>query len=311
MKDTQRIVTIGGGNGHSSLLAGLRHAGLRPTALVNVMDDGGSSGVLMHEYKLTAPGDLRRCIAALAPDDNLAKLWNYRFDHGVLAGHTVGNIVLVGAMLRTGRMQTAMDELGKLHHIHGEVLAITEDHAELIATLEDGTMIRGETNIDIPKHDANLHIQKLQLNPVPHTTARVKDALRSAQMVVLAPGDLYSSILPNLLVAGVVETLGHSNAHIVAIINRSTKRGETHSFSTHDFYNAYQQAVAPAKITTLIVDSATLPLPTSVEGVRHDATMFDDTDVTILLRDLADINNPRSIDGIKAARVIADVCASL
>lgn len=307
MDNKKNIVTIGGGKGHTALLAGFAALNFRPTAIVNMMDNGGSSGTLMHEYDILAPGDIRRCLVALSQYPEIDELWNYRFDRGSFQNHTVGNIILTAAMLQTSSLQKAIDNVAQFCALGGTVLAVTEERAQLVATLENGEEIFGETNIDIPKHDAALHIKTLRLEPAPRLAPRVAETLQYADLIILAPGDLYSSILPNLLVVGMQEALQKSHGKIVAIINRSTKRGETHGFSTKDFYDVYERALGTTLLHALLIDDGSVALPKTSEGVSHDPALFKNTTVQLLCKDIGDINNPAYIDGAKVAAVIASM----
>lgn len=303
-----KIVTIGGGKGQPELLRYLAEYPHDITAVVSVMDNGGSSGQLRKAYNVLAPGDVRRCITALAPDAKAAdELWNYRFSDGPLAEHTVGNLVLAGYTKQLGSLQKAIDLSTKQFASRGRVLAVTEELVDLCAELEDGEVITGETDIDIPQHEASLHIAKLFLQPQAQATAEVIDALKNADMIVLTMGDVFTSVLPNLLVTGVVDAIAQSHAKVVAVCNRSTKYGETHGFTSQDFCATFQKYLAPATLHLFIEDTGEYTAD-GIEFVRH--ADLADTSVQLVRRDIAVTEKPQYISGKKVAAVINELCTS-
>ncbi|MBI2410517.1 MAG: YvcK family protein [Candidatus Kerfeldbacteria bacterium] len=276
----KRIVTIGGGTGQPELLRGLREYDVDLTAIVTTIDNGGSSGRLREKYGILPPGDIRRCLAALSARPELVSEWEHRFSDGPNAGHTVGNLVLLEAFQKYGDVHEALQHIQERYQIRGNVLPVTLEQTNLIARLEDGSIVRGETNIDIPKHDPSLRIESVWLDPAATTTPQVRQAIADADMVVLSMGDLFTSLIPNLLVAGVTQAIAQSKARVVYICNRSTKPGETDHFTPQDFYATVERYLAPAKLDEMIVD------------------------------DIANDNNPALVSGPKAAAVIMKLCNS-
>lgn len=239
----KRVVVIGGGTGVFTVLTGLREHPVKLFAIVSMADDGGSSGVLREEFGILPPGDIRRAMVALSshPNNILARLFSYRFSEGKLAGHSFGNLILTALERSYGSFEKAVKEASKMLEVEGEVLPVTLDNSRLNALLEDGKIIRGETNIDIPKHNGNLKIQKIWLEPDAKINPSVKKVLAEADLIVLGPGDLYTSVLPNLLVQGVAEALRNSKAKKVYVCNLMTKYGETHNFLAGDFVNKIEE----------------------------------------------------------------------
>lgn len=303
-----KIVTIGGGKGQPELLRSLVQYPHDITAVVSVMDNGGSSGVLRSAYDVLPPGDVRRCITAFAVDSvNADQMWNYRFSGGPLADHTVGNIALVGLTKALGDFQRAIDASMQQFGSRGRVLPVTTNDAQLCAELEDGTIVNGETNIDVPQHDASLHIQRIWLEPTARVNPAVAQAIEEADMIVLTMGDLFTSVIPNLLVEGVAAAIARSHARVVAVCNRSTKYGETHGFTSQDFCNAFQQHLLPAKLHVFIEDSGTYSAD-GIEFVKH--VDLDDKSVDVVRRDIVDAEKPQLVSGQKVSAILHELCIS-
>src|SRR5579863_969539 len=239
-----RIVALGGGTGLSTVLRGLKqHIGdpkrgiQRPisdlAAVVTVTDDGGSSGRLRREYRVLPPGDIRNCMVALSKDEDLlGKLFQYRFPAGRgLAGHSFGNLFLTALTNVTGDFPRAVRVSSQVLAIRGRIFPSTAQNVTLEAELEDGTIVRGETNISRSrKRIRRVHLVPRRVRPLPE----VLEAIREADLVLVGPGSLYTSIIPNLLVEQVTETIMHSRATRVYIANLMTQPGETQHYSVAD-----------------------------------------------------------------------------
>ncbi len=227
------LVAIGGGTGLSSLLRGLKDYTNNITAIVTVADDGGSSGRLRQEFGIIPPGDIRNCIAALADEEKLiTELFQYRFKtgHG-LEGHSFGNLFLSVLCAITGNMVQAVKESSKVLNIRGRVLPASLDNLCLVAQLEGGVEIRGESLIPT----ANSKIMRLRCEPEnPEPLPEVLDAIARAQLIILGPGSLYTSVLPNLLIPSVAEAIHRSKAVKIYVCNVMTQRGETDDFTVGD-----------------------------------------------------------------------------
>lgn len=238
-----KIVVIGGGTGIFSVLSGLKKYPVDLAAVISMSDDGGSTGILREEFGILPPGDVRRALIAMSHtgDRTLSDLFNYRFAEGGLSGHAFGNIMLTALERICGSFETAVDEAARILGVRGNVLPVTLDNVRLCAKLEDGSIIRGETNIDIPKHDGGMKIVKIWLEPVAKINPRVRRAITEAEMVVIGPGDLYSSILPNLRVDGVTAALQRSRAKKIYVVSLMTKWGETHGFGAGDFIKVIEK----------------------------------------------------------------------
>lgn len=206
-----KIVAVGGGTGLSMLLRGIKNITNNVTAVVTVGDDGGSSGRLREEMGVLPPGDIRNCIAALADDEDLVtKLFQYRFRNGEgLEGHSFGNLFLTALCSITGDMVRAVKESSNVLSIRGRVLPSTLDDMKLVAEMEDGRIIHGESNIP----EAHGKIKRLFTDPQNcHALADVISSIREAELIILGPGSLYTSVIPNLLIQEISHEIAKSNA---------------------------------------------------------------------------------------------------
>jgi uncharacterized cofD-like protein len=248
-----KVVAIGGGTGLSTLLRGLKHHTTNITAIVTVSDDGGSSGRLRKELGVLPPGDIRNCLVALADDEALVtNLFSYRFNEGEgLSGHSFGNLFLAAMTGITGNFDDAIRESSRVLNIIGRVLPATLTTVRLCAKMRDGSVIEGESNIG----HATKPIERVYLEPA-HAPALpdVLDAIREADAIVLGPGSLYTSILPNLLVADVVAMINQSNAVKIYVCNVMTQPGETDGFSASEHLEALQSATSPRIVDYVVIN---------------------------------------------------------
>lgn len=236
------IVTIGGGSGQFALLNGLKDLeDIAITAVVSMVDSGGSTGRLRGELGILPPGDVLKCIVALSAHQEAARtilLKRFQADHR-LHDHSAGNMLLSALSRYAGSFSGAVSALGELLEVKGIILPVTVDQATLVAELTDGSRIYGERAIDTPGDRQCGHIRDVFL--VPHHNDNVQvfppvlEAIDRADVIILGPGDLYTSIIPNLVVPGVAEALQNSRATLMYVISIMTKFGETHQFSGLDF----------------------------------------------------------------------------
>ncbi len=237
MRKGSKVVVLGGGTGIYSVLSGLKNYPVQLAVIVSMADDGGSSGRLRDEFGVLPPGDVRRALVALSNEqETLCKLFNYRFDTGGLRGHSFGNLFLTAlCKIHNNNFQKAIETASKILNTKGKVIPVTLDNSKLYAILENNKIIKGETNIDIPKHNGNLRIKKIYLKPPSKINQKARKAILEAAFIIIGPGDLYTSILPNLIVKGVAEAIKKSKAKKVYICNLMTKFGETNNFRGEDF----------------------------------------------------------------------------
>jgi uncharacterized cofD-like protein len=247
----KKIVVIGGGTGNHTTLSGLKKKDCDITAVVSMSDDGGSSGRLRDELGQLPPGDIRQCLVALAADDGvsaqLRKLFNFRFTAGEgLNGHSFGNLFLSALTEITGDAASAIIEASRMLRIKGQVLPVTLTKSVLKARLTDGTEIAGESNIDLRKEKLNVPIDYIYLDPKAYPYGPVLEAISNANAIVIGPGDIYTSILPNLLVEDVAETIRQSNAVKIFVCNLMTKAGESDGFKASDFLRTISEYLGSA-----------------------------------------------------------------
>ena len=253
-----KIVAIGGGTGLSMLLRGIKKYTNNVTAIVTVGDDGGSSGRLREEMGILPPGDIRNCIAALADDeDMITELFQYRFKNGEgLEGHSFGNLFLTALCAITGDMVRAVKESSNVLNIRGVVLPATLDDMKLAAEFEDGRIIHGESNIP----EVHGKIKRLFTEPE-HCKALPEaiTAIKEADLIILGPGSLYTSVIPNLLVDGIVEAITKSTAKKIYVCNIMTQPGETDNYSVASHVNALISHAGGKKIIDAVLVNDSLP----------------------------------------------------
>ena len=239
----RKIVVIGGGTGLSTLLLGLKEYTHNITAIVTVTDDGGSSGMLRREFGILPPGDIRNCIQALARTGGLlAPLLDHRFNGGSLKNQNFGNLLLLALNEISGNFTEAVENMSKILAITGRVLPVSEENIILRATFDDGSMVEGETSITNTKRRSQKNIQKMELIPAaPEPLEAVIDAIREAEVIILGPGSLYTSVLPNLMVSGVADAIEASSALKFYVMNLMTQSGETEQCSPMDHLRILQQ----------------------------------------------------------------------
>lgn len=254
----KKVVVLGGGTGSFAVLKGLKGYDVDITAVVNMTDDGGSTGVLRDEFGILPPGDIRRCLVALSDSTQITKdLFQYRFSSDTsLRGHSLGNLLLTALKDLTGSDEKAIREACRILNIKGKVLPVTLDNCRLKAELEDGTIINGEKNLDKPKHDGTLRIKRLFLNGKAAAYDDTLHAIRTADLIVLGPGDLYGSVIANLVVEGVADAVRDSNAKKVYVCNLMTKYGETNGFKVSGFVEVMESYLGAGALDYVIVNSS-------------------------------------------------------
>ena len=252
----KNIVVIGGGTGTYTALSGLKKYPMNLAAVVSMADDGGSTRVLREEFGVLPPGSVRPAMVALSPqEETLAKLFSFRFSRGNLAGHNFGNLFLVALAQQLGSFEKAIEKTSQLLHLKGKVIPSTFQKVKLNAELENGRVIKGETNIDVPKHDGKLKIQKVWLEPKPKANPKALEAIRKADLIIIGPGDLFTSIIPNFLVQGIGKAVERSKAKKVYVCNIMTKFGETTGFRAADFVAQLGRYVTTDTLDYLLVNT--------------------------------------------------------
>lgn len=314
----KKIVVIGGGTGVFTVLSGLRQRCKNLSAVVTMADDGGSTGILREEFGILPPGDIRRAIVALSHSDNkiLSDLFNYRFSEGRgLSGHTFGNLMLTALERITGNFEKAIEEAGKILSIEGEVIPVTTTPTRLVAELEDGTIVEGEGNIDIPRHDGGKKIASIYLNPRAKINPRAAKAIAKADLVVIGPGDLYTSIIPNLVVEGARRALEKTPAKVAYFPNCMTKFGETVGFHASDFVKILADYLGRENIDYVLINK-TRPSASRIREYTAERSSFVEPDVqnvlkppTPILMDLIRSSGLVRHDPEKIAKALEMICA--
>ncbi len=276
-----KIVAIGGGTGLSMLLKGIKNITNNITAVVTVGDDGGSSGRLREDMGILPPGDIRNCIAALADDEDLiTKLFQYRFKSGEgLEGHSFGNLFLTALCAITGDMVRAVKESSNVLSIRGRVLPSTLDDMKLVAEMEDGRIIHGESNIP----EAHGKIKRLYTDPIRcQALEDVITAIKEADFIILGPGSLYTSVIPNLLIEEIAKCVSESTAKKIYVCNIMTQPGETDNYTVSDHVSALMRHAnsrtlidavlvndfIPANLANKYQLAGSYPVKVDVENIR-------------------------------------------
>jgi uncharacterized cofD-like protein len=303
-----KIVAIGGGTGLSTLLRGLKEYTGNLTAIVTVADNGGSSGRLREELGLLPPGDLRNCIAALADVEPLmTRLFQYRFDEGAgLQGHSFGNLFIAAMTSVTGNFEDAIRETSRVLAVRGQILPSTLANVSLSAVTEDDEAIHGESQIT----ERGSRIKRVYLQP--SNAQAHPDAVRAilnADMVIVGPGSLFTSVLPNLLVDGVRRAIEMSKAVKIYVCNVATQHGETDSFAVSDHYRALHEHVHEALFHYIVannnISTNGLPEAWHAEPVRIDSARVNGA--AIIAADVISVDNRYHHDPNKLAAALMDI----
>ncbi|MBI4123028.1 MAG: YvcK family protein [Parcubacteria group bacterium] len=271
----KRIVVMGGGTGTYTALTGLKKYPVHLTAIVSMADNGGSTKILREEFGILPPGSVRPAIVALSnAEQALSDLFNFRFENGTgLNGHNFGNLFLTALTKQLGSFEKAIEAAGNVLHIKGEVIPSTLQDCHLFAELENGTVIEGETNIDVPRHNGNLKIRTIWTKPNVKANPKALRAIKEADLIVIGPGDLYSSILPNILVKGMKEALKTSNAKKIYICNIMTKFGETTGFDSGDFVSTIEKYLDKGVLDYVLLNTRK-PLASRITKYEKEKAAF-------------------------------------
>jgi len=257
MKNKPKIVVLGGGTGLSNLLRGLKYFPLDITAIVTVADDGGSSGRLRTEFNIPAPGDIRNVMIALSEFESKGEeLLNYRFGGtSDLAGHPVGNLMLTAMINLEGNIVDGIKALNEVLNIKGTVLPATSSSCTLIAEMEDGEIVVGESKIPA----VNKKIKRVYFDKKPKAVKETIEAIEQADMVIVGIGSLYTSIMPNLIIEEIRDAIVKSKAHKIYVSNAMEQPGETAGYSVGDHIKAIYSHVGVEFFNSVIINSKKIP----------------------------------------------------
>ncbi len=252
----KKIVTIGGGTGQYVLLRGLKHKNVDICAIVSMADDGGTTGTLRDEMGVLPPTDVRKCLIALSwSTPKIRELFAYRFSNKDLEGHTVGNLIISALEKTTGNFAEAVREAGKIFHIQGTVLPVTDGNMRLHVHLKNGTVLEGEKLLDDNEEVYKYGVDKISLAEAMSANKHALESIKNADMVVIGPGDLYGSIAPNLLVNGIPSALRETKAKIIYVSNLTNKRGQTVGFSANEYVKRINNYIGSDRIDVLLCNN--------------------------------------------------------
>ena len=255
----KKIVVIGGGTGNFSVLRGLKKYDVDLSAIVSMADDGGSTGILRDELGVLPPGDVRQCLTALSDSSRLMRsLMNYRFENGGLGGHSFGNLLLSALEKVTGSFEKAVEEVGKILYIKGKVIPVTTHQVRLKMILNDRTVLEGEKDVYLSQN-IDQGYRSIYLEPYPKANPRALDEIHNADLVVLGPGGLHTSLIPNLLVEGLREALIETHAKKVFVVNLMNRKGQTTGYKVSDYLEEIKRFVGTDIFDYILVNDQDPP----------------------------------------------------
>ena len=294
------VVVIGGGTGLSTMLRGLKKLTSRLTAIVTVADDGGGSGVLRDELGMPPPGDIRNCLQALAnTEPTMAALLDYRFTEGSLSGQSFGNLFLAALNGLCSSFDEAVIKMGEVLALTGRVLPVSNEDTRLIAEFDDGSEVFGESRISAHKLSSGSNISRIRLVPLrPKALPESLRAISQAELIVLGPGSLYTSIIPNLLTDGVARAISESDAVRVYVLNVMTQSGETEGYSASDHLKALFEHSGERLVDYCLANNLAMPADVLTRYAEEDAVpcVIDDDEITslgveLIRAPIADVNS--------------------
>lgn len=280
--ESPKVVVIGGGTGSFTLLKSLKHYVRDVTALVNMADDGGSTGALRDELGVLPPGDVRQCLVALSDSPKVRDLFNYRFDAGSLEGHSFGNLFLSAIEKMTDDFEEAITIASEVLQIHGKVIPVTTTKSQLVLREESGNEVRGEFKVGQLRFLGDKR-PELYLDPFAPLTDAGKKAIVEADMVVIAPGNLYGSLAPALIVDGMKEALVNTSAKVVYVCNLVTKPHQTDGFRVDDYVDEIERFIG-APVLDYVLYNTDMPSPTLLEKYTHAGETLIEFDLEKLSR---------------------------
>ena len=313
-----RVAALGGGTGLSTMLRGLKYYTDNLTAIVTVADDGGGSGMLRQDLGMPPPGDIRSCLQAMANAEPIMEdLLDYRFKEGSLAGQSFGNLFLAALNGISPSFDQAVARMSEVLAINGQVLPVTNENVNVVAEFENGTSVMGESKISAFKRAQNCRITRVYMRPErPAPLDAALEAIRRADIILLGPGSLYTSVIPNLLVDGVAEAIASSHALRIYIANIMTQEGETEGYTLSDHLKALFAHAQEGLVDLCLANSTELPTQVvgryrteKAEPIQIDWEEIERLGVQLTCRPLADENGGGRArhDPVKLARAIMDL----
>ncbi|MBS3165746.1 YvcK family protein [Candidatus Woesearchaeota archaeon] len=288
----KKVVTMGGGTGNFVVLSGLKNHDLELSAVVSMADDGGSTGILRDELGVLPPGDVRQCLVALSDSGRLLRsLMNYRFETGGLEGHSFGNLLLSALEKVTGSFEKAVEEAGRILSIKGKVIPVTTHQVRLKMILNNRKMLGGEGEIYVSE-EIDQGYKSIYLEPFAKADTHAIDEIMNADLVILGPGNLYTSLIPNLLVEGISKALRDTQAKKVLIMNLMNKKGQTTHFKTSDYLRELKKYLGKDVFDYILINNK-MPPKELIDLYLQEGNLVENdllNDPRIILVDLLDHN---------------------
>lgn len=280
MVQSPKIVVIGGGTGSFTLLSGLKTYVRDITALVNMADDGGSTGILVDELGVLPPGDVRQCLVALSETSKARDLFSFRFSEGSLKGHSFGNLFLSAVEKMTDSFSEAVSLASSMLRVQGQVLPITTDRVTLVLTDQAGQVTKGEHKIGHLNFGEGRRPQ-ISLEPAAKLNHAAEAAIAEADMIVIAPGNLYGSLAPALVVRGIKPALSKTKAKVVYVCNLVTKPHQTDGFMVHDYAAEIERFIG-APVLDYVIFNTDEPTPAMLKKYAHEGEFPVEFDLDVL-----------------------------
>lgn len=255
----KKVVVVGGGTGNFTVLDGLKQYDIDISAIVSMADDGGSTGILRDELGVLPPGDVRQCLVALSDSSRLMRsLMNYRFENGGLGGHSFGNLLLSALEKVTGSFEKAVEEVGKILFIKGKVIPVTTHQVRLKMILQTCQLLEGEREIYMSQ-EIDKGYSSIYLEPYPKANPHALDEIKSADLIIMGPGGLHTSLIPNLLVEGISDALRESDAKKVFVTNLMNRKGQTTGFKVSHYMDELAKFIGEDVFDYIIVNNQMPP----------------------------------------------------
>ncbi|MFW5884751.1 MAG: gluconeogenesis factor YvcK family protein [Patescibacteria group bacterium] len=253
----KKIVTIGGGTGSFTVLSGIKNYSYEITSIVSTVDDGGSTGRLRDELGVLPPGDARQCLVALSKDSlALRKLFNYRFEGGDLKGHTLGNLIISALEKMNGDFSKGIEEAQKIFDIQGRVIPSGSGEAKLIMEFKNGQKLEGENKIYESSSIKQNEIKKIYLSSEEKANSKAIEKIKEADLVVICPGNIYCSLIPNFLAQGMPEVLRETSAKVAYVCNLVNKKGQTDGFDLDAYVDLLHKYIGRERINYVLYNTA-------------------------------------------------------
>lgn len=312
-----KIVALGGGTGLSTMLRGLKKWTQNITAIVTVSDNGGNSGILREEMNMLPPGDIRNCLVALAnTEPMMEKLLQYRFKEGTLVGQNFGNLFLAALSEISGSFEEAVRVTESVLAITGRVIPVTLERVDLKADFDDGEQVVGEMQIVAYSKKTRAKIKNIALDPPdPAPAWEALEAIDQADAIILGPGSLYTSIIPNLLVSDIPKAIRKAKAKVIYISNIMTQPGETVGFCVRDHIRELEHYLGEGAIDMVIINSEQIPkdwlemyLEDGADMIGYNPAEFDGSTIEVIEAPIMKVNEKKKVirhDSEKLAQILA------